>query len=315
MRILFTGASSFTGRAFVHQLVSEGHDVTATFTKNGLHEYTGLRQTRVNFTLNESTAIFGLRFGDAKFIKLLKKNNFDLFCHHGADVTNYKSESFNFSKALSTNTKNVVEILKILKSTCTKLILTGSIFEGHEGIGDNCDNAFSAYGLSKQFTFQVFKHFCMNYDIPVAKFVIPNPFGPFEEFRFTSFLVKSWNKGETPVIKTPDYIRDNIHISLLSEAYVKFCNEFASGSSLISKLNPSGYIESQANFTQRFSKQISSRLRMECPFELSVQTEFIEPIIRINYEPALQYISKWNEVEAWDELADYYEKYLLKFDK
>jgi UDP-glucose 4-epimerase len=35
------------------------------------------------------------------------------------------------------------------------------------------------------------------------KFVIPNPFGPYEEPRFTAYLMKTWVAGETARAQTP----------------------------------------------------------------------------------------------------------------
>ena len=82
--------------------------------------------------------------------------------------------------------------------------------------------------------------------------------------------------------KTPLYVRDNIHVSLLAKAYVKFVNEFVNGNNECVKLNPSGYIESQGAFTKRFSSELSKRLNIRCEFELKEQTSFSEPLIRIN---------------------------------
>jgi UDP-glucose 4-epimerase len=54
------------------------------------------------------------------------------------------------------------------------------------------------------------------------KFVIPNPFGPFEEPRFTAHLIRSWMKGETAKVQTPRYVRENIPVTLLAKAYAAF---------------------------------------------------------------------------------------------
>ena len=54
---------------------------------------------------------------------------------------------------------------------------------------------------------------------PLGHFVIPDPFGPHEEARVTSSLVRTWAQGGTAAVNTPEYIRDNIHVSLLGKAY------------------------------------------------------------------------------------------------
>ena len=307
MKILFTGSSSFTGYWFANYLIKEGHSVTATFTKNNLDEYDDLRKIRIQHLLNNKVAsIFGIAFGSQNFLDLLINNNFDLICHHGAYVSEYKAFSFNVSSAYNNNTHNIVKVLNILQNHNSKVVISGSVFEGGEGIGSGEPLAFSPYGLSKQFTSEAFKYYCNFLTIPLAKFVIPNPFGPFEKERFTSYLVKSWIKGERPIIKTPLYVRDNIHISLLASCYTKFCVDFYNNNLMYFRINPSGYIESQGQFTNRFSEAISKRLNILAPFELSKQTEFSEPLIRINNFPASKYVTNWNEERAWDELAEYY---------
>ena len=82
--------------------------------------------------------------------------------------------------------------------------------------------AFSPYGLSKGMTWQVFRYHAKVRDIRLGKFVIPNPFGPYEEQRFTHYLIKNWMAGGTPPVNMPDYVRDNIHVSLLAKAYLHF---------------------------------------------------------------------------------------------
>ena len=65
--------------------------------------------------------------------------------------------------------------------------MTGSVFEQDEGVGNAPMAAFSPYGLSKGLTAQAFRYGCGTLDVPLGKFVIPNPFGPFEEPRFCHY--------------------------------------------------------------------------------------------------------------------------------
>jgi nucleoside-diphosphate-sugar epimerase len=168
--------------------------------------------------------------------------------------------------------------------------------------------AFSPYGLSKGFAWQVFRYRCAREGVALGKFVIPNPFGPFEEERFTSFLVRSWARGEKPVVKTPDYVRDNIHVGLLAGVYRNFAAAVARAETPLRKINPSGYAESQGDFTRRFSVEIGKRIPISCAFRLSVQSEFPEPKVRLNTDPAAALVPEWREGDAWDELADYYRR-------
>ena len=189
------------------------------------------------------------------------------------------------------------------KANCTKIVVTGSIFENDEGTGSGDRVAFSPYGLSKGLTWQMFRYYAQSRQISLGKFVIPNPFGPYEEPRFTHYLIKSWFAGAKPSINTPAYVRDNIHVSLLAKAYVRFAETLVDG---ICRINPSGYIELQGSFAYRFAREMKTRLGLRCEFMLNAQSDFAEPLIRVNTDPPDAKALNWDENAAWDELADYY---------
>jgi len=312
MKILFTGASSFTGYWFVKSLSEAGHDVVATFTGN-LDDYDGIRLKRVKKLMNHARIVWNCKFGTDSFFSLIKsEKNWDVFCLHGANVKNYKSEDFDIIQALKENSLNAALVLdEFQKHELKKIIYTGSVFEANEGLGEHPLRAFSPYGLSKGFTSDIFEYLCQTRSIDFAKFVIPNPFGPYEEERFTNYLVSSWLKGITPNVNTPEYIRDNIHISLLSILYLDFVEEKLSIFQKEHVFRPSGYIESQGAFAQRFAKEIGPRLGIESDVILSPQTDFSEPLIRVNDQKVTKELSEWSENYAWDELSEYY---LRKFN-
>ena len=303
MKILFTGASSFTGYWFIKELVQAGFTVVATF-RDHLENYKGIRKQRVDELVSLCQPLFCCEFGSEKFIDFLNhESRFDFFCHHAADATDYKSSLFDPALAHTRNTKNVREVLEaLLRKECRAVILTGSVFEQNEGAGTN-RKAISPYGLSKGLTFETFRYYTESMGIKLGKFVIPNPFGPFEESRFTSYLIQSWFRGKTPIVKTPAYIRDNIHISLLAKSYVRFISNL-NGSLSFEKINPSQYPESQGIFAQRFAYEMGKRLHRECPLDFKVQTDFSESLVRINTDVVSGL--DWNESQSWDSLANYY---------
>ncbi|HYA66580.1 MAG TPA: NAD-dependent epimerase/dehydratase family protein, partial [Burkholderiaceae bacterium] len=232
-------------------------------------------------------------------------NRFDILCAHGAYVHDYRSEEFPVGVALQSNTNNLQQVLRSAKDRgLAKLVLTGSVFEAEEGLGERPLRAFSPYGLSKTLTSQTFRFWCHRLAVPLAKFVIPNPFGPFEEQRFTYHLVSAWCTGATASVKTPDYVRDNIHISLLALAYADFVARKPLAG--FEKLGPSGYVESQGAFALRFAREIELRMQQPCRVELSTQTSFSEPLTRINADRPNAAALGWSESAAWDELASYY---------
>jgi nucleoside-diphosphate-sugar epimerase len=308
MRILFTGGSSFTGFWFIKALHAAGHEVTALFQRP-LEEYSDTRGQRVQTLQKLCNPIHGISFGSPEMIELIKGSNWDLFCHHAADVTNYKSPDFDSVSAVANNTRNLQTLLPLLhNANCNHIILTGSVFEQREGAGCATSGAFSPYGLSKGLTYDLFRFYCDRENIKLGKFVIPNPFGPYEEQRFTSFIVKQWLKGEGARCDFPHFVRDNIHVSLLAKAYAHYATNFAQNLAG-SHCAPSGYPESQGAFTQRFANEMAKRLQIPCPVEMPEHHPFPEPQVRINTEICDTALLKWSESAAWDELANYYKEH------
>lgn len=306
MKILFTGSSSFTGYWFLRKLALAHHEVHAVFTRPSPDDYDGLRKKRIELLPDNVHQHYNCRFGDETFMEIIQHQGpWDLMCHHAANVTNYKESSFDICSALYDNTRNVAEVIKSLCENGNPfIVLTGSYFEQNEGEGDDIREAFSPYGLSKGLTWQVFKYWCNALNGRLAKFVIPNPFGPYEEPRFAAYLVRNWIQGKTPTVNTPLYIRDNIPVTLLSGVYEKFVTELTDGRK--NRYNPSGYIESQGDFAKRMSGEFSSRWNMSCHVILNQQTDFSEPLSRYNTDDAWQKDILYNEKDFWDEYALYY---------
>jgi UDP-glucose 4-epimerase len=308
MKILITGGSSFTGYWFIKELAARGHAITAV-VRGKEDQYTGLRKARIEQVAGWADIAWNCSFGDDTFMQLLD-NGYDTVCHHGAQVENYKSPDFDVAAALHSNTFQVRRVFEKLKSAGTgKFVVTGSVFEAGEGLGNPPLIAFSPYGLSKTISWEVFRYWSWKLSVPTIKFVIPNPFGPFEEPRFCNYLVQSWKKGEVPAINTPDYIRDNIHADLLALHYALAVE---SPVSQIERYGPSGYIESQGAFATRFTTEMAKRLPLNCAVRLNRQTAFDEPLIRTNDATTGVAIPNWNEQQAWDQLAAYYHTHLLK---
>jgi nucleoside-diphosphate-sugar epimerase len=223
-------------------------------------------------------------------------------------VTNYRSPGFDAIGAVQNNTRNLPAVLESLKSAgCSKILLTGSVFEGGEGAGSQDLPDLSPYGLSKALTARVFRYYCAQAELSLGKFVIPNPFGPFEEPRYTAYLMKTWLDGGTPFCSSPAYVRDNIFVSLLAKGYCQFAQSLEATPGF-RRINPSGYIESQGAFTLRVAQEMRLRLDLPCLVELKQQTDFPEPRIRINTDVADADTLGWNESAAWDDFATYYQR-------
>lgn len=303
MQILFTGGSSFTGYWFIKELASQRHEVVAVFRRQAKEYQDDIRRQRVDALCKICQPIFGMSFGDDRFLDLLSAQSFDLLCCHGAEVTNYNKPDFDMITATTNNTYRLPLVGDALASSKCKVVLTGSVFENDEGAGSSDLRAFSPYGLSKGITWQIFRYYAHLKSLTLGKFVIANPFGPYEERRFTHYLMRSWCKQEAATVNMPNYVRDNIHVSLLAKAYAQFATALPNG---ISRLNPSGYVDSQGAFTHRVATEMRKRLNWKCEFNLKPQTEYVEPRARLNTDYCDPAAFSWVEGAAWDEFADYY---------
>ena len=262
LRILITGASSFTGSWFARGLAEAGHDVTATFRRR---EYEGLRGERVRLVCEAARPLWETSLGDVT-------GEWDVICAHGAEATDYRSPGFDAEAAVAENTRGLERL------SAARVVVTSSVFE---------NGVRTPYAESKRRTTDAFAA------AGAAVFVIPNPFGPWEEPRFTTYLARTWLAGEVAAVNTPDYVRDNIHVRALADAYVRFAESDAG------RAAPSQYREPQGAFAQRFARELEPLLGVECRVELREQTAFDEPLELVNTDPV-------DGPEPWDELAEWY---------
>ena len=307
MKVVLTGGSSFTGFWFAKALVEAGHEVTALLSgADSAAAYNGIRAERVNMLKATCHTVFAAPFGGAAFFASLRRiGPFDRFCHHWAEVRDYRSPNFDAVAAVGANTRAILDLLRALRQAgCGRLVLTGSVFAQGEGIGEPPLLAFSPYGLSKGLTKEVFAYYCEREGVALDRFVIPNPFGPWEEPRFTDYLTRTWHKGEVARVATPRYVRDNIHVDLLAKAYADFV---AAGDSAGGRrLGPSLYVETQGAFAERVAREVRARLGLACDLELGEQNDFPEPRMRVNTDACDAAARGWDEAAAWARFVGYY---------
>ena len=305
MKILLTGASSFTGLWFARRLAAAGHHVVAPL-KGARNEYSGLRKERVTELSRVAEVAESCPFGSAAFTDLVGSGNWDILCQHASRVGDYRNPEFDVAAALAENTHNLLPLLKLmLDRGLAGVVLTGTVFEQDEGAGDAPLRAVSRYGLSKGLTWQYYRFLSETMGFTLGKFVIPNPFGPYEEPRFCNFLIRSWLRGETPAVRTPDYVRDNVHVDLLSIAYADFVGRVACERGQF-RYNPSLYVETQGAFATRLAAEMTPRLSVPCPIDFLEQTDFSEPKTRINTDKIGETAGTWSESGAWDAHAAFY---------
>jgi UDP-glucose 4-epimerase len=150
MKVLLTGASSFTGYWFAHELSRAGRHVVAPLRGAPQDYREGTRAERVRRLSALAEVVDDAPFGSDRFLDLAKAGGFDMLCHHAAKVGDYRSPDFDVAGALAENTENLRAVLETLKrGGLSGVVLTGSLFEPDEGAGEAPLVAFSAYGRRK----------------------------------------------------------------------------------------------------------------------------------------------------------------------
>ena len=290
---------------FAEALAERGHVVVAAGRSERLN-CSSLRAERLSRVTACCQPFWSAPFGSSSFLDIVERNGpFDVLCHHGAETAGYRSKEFDWSAAVAANARSLQQVLGAVRAAGgRRIVLTGSVFEAGEGAGTLPLRAFSAYGLSKTLTSQIFSYHAEQEEFALGKFVIPNPFGPYEEPRFTDYLIRTWCEGKTALVGTPHYVRDNIHVSLLAEFYCGFVQSLPETG--FCKINPSGYAESQSAFAARFAREIGGRLKIETPLEEATQQTQDQPLVRVNTDVMTDATREWDEGAAWDQLAEYY---------
>lgn len=302
-RILLTGGSSFTGVWIAEALAAAGFEVAAPLLRERA-DYDGVRLARVERLERVARVTFGRAFGSPALLDDIRQTRADVLAHHAAHITGYREPGFDPVDALARNTAGASAVLEALRGAGGRLVvLTGSVFEAGEGGGDH-PGAVTPYGLSKTLTSAAFDYWTRAAGLDFGRFVIPSPYGPFEERRFGWHLFKSWFAGQTPTVRTPLYVRDHLAAPRLAMAYAEYVAQRLADPCRTSVARPSGWIAPQGEFARRVAVEAGRRLVRDCAVELCEQTVFEEPLVRVNDEP--DWGARWDEDRFWDGYVAWY---------
>ena len=301
MRILLTGASSFSGMWIAEALAAAGHTVVAPTRGGGYTDV--LRKARMDRVAAVAQVVWDAPFGGDAFLDVLKtRGPFDVLALHGAEVGDYKSPTYDLEAAVRANAFNAPAVFEAARDGgASRVVLTGSVFEPGEGKGTLPLVSFSPYGTSKARTEEVMRPQIEAAGLAYSKFVIPNPFGPWEEKRFQRLVMTRWSKGEAVHIDQALYVRDNIPVDLLARAYAATAaGEFGAYCA------PSCYAEPVGAFFQRMAREVRARTDWACPLTLAETQTFVEPWDRTNRTALDTAALGWSEAAFWDAYVDHY---------
>ena len=298
MRVLLTGASSFSGMWIAEALAARGHEVVAV-ARGGAYA-DPLRQARMDRVAARGRDRHrrAVRLAIA-FLGLLKSAPLRRLGLHGAEVGDYKSPTYDMPAAVAANTLNAEQVFEAAQGA--RVVITGTVFEPGEGKGTEPLVSFSPYGTAKALTGERLQSTAEAAALPVSKFVIPNPFGPWEERKFQRLVMTRWSRGEPVHIDQALYIRDNIPVDLLALAYVKTV-EGAFGDYCA----PSCYAGTVGSFFERMARETRMRTGWACTLTLADTQTFAEPEARMNRTRLDTAALGWSEQGFWDAYADHY---------
>lgn len=305
-KILLTGGSSFSGLWIAQALAAAGHHVTAAVTQPKT-AYQGLRAERVARLEACAQVVFEAPVASPAFLELARGAH-DLLAHHAADIPNYRSPSYDAVEGFARNVAGLEPVLTAFAGSGGRAVVaTGTAFEAGEGGAEGGGLAVSPYGLSKSLTNEAIRHWARWRGLRFGKFVVAGPFGPLEEGRMVWSLMQRWFEGEAGAVRTPRYVRDNIPVPLLAQAYAKLAETLLAAAGPDEKIaRPSGFVGTQEAFARRLAGEMAPRLSLACEVEVLAQPELSEPLVRINDEPCLS--PGWAEAGFWDDYADYYRR-------
>ncbi|RAK59997.1 NAD(P)-dependent oxidoreductase [Phenylobacterium hankyongense] len=300
--ILLTGASSFTGLWIAEALSAQGHEVVAPL-RRARDADAGLRGLRVARLAQAADLVFDAPLGSPAFLRLVKGRRWDLLAHHAADIPNYRSPDYDPVAGLVRNTEGAAATIKAFaRAGGAAVLATGTVFETGEG-GDPQAPAATPYGLSKALTNETLRHLAGWAGLGFGRFVIPAPFGPWEERGLAWSLFQAWVEGRTGEVRTPTYVRDHLAAPLLAGAYVEAVAELLAGQDgLVAR--PSGTVATVGAFARQLAEEVRSRTSLDCALVEHPQTAFPEPRARFNSSP--RSFAGAAEAAFWDNYVAFY---------
>jgi len=189
MRVLLTGASSFTGYWFARALRAAGHEVVAPLRRSRGEYDSGARALRVRLLEEQARIVENCPFGSEAFLDLAARETFTVLCHHAAG-------------AFAADTRHLPEVLaRLSRRGLMGVVLTGTVSEPDESLGTELRHAFNADSPDRGLTAAAVAYWCALSGLSYGKFTRPNPFGPLEEARFCAHLVARWKAGEVAEVR------------------------------------------------------------------------------------------------------------------
>lgn len=240
--VLMTGASSCTGAHIAHELGSQGFEVVSLLTRDPAAYKPPLLRQRLEHA-RPKTCVYHAGFGSDAMLAAIHDHKPAVYINHGSSLKNYRSPDFDRKGCHETNTFKSEEVFRALKSEgCQKIIHSGTFFES-----DGTQKAISVYAETKSDIWESIREVALGAGLATTKVWIPNAVGPLENVdRLIPSMVALWKSGETPTMKAPFLIRDNMPANWLARVYANEAK--AAPMRAENHLRPSGFVMSNVGF-------------------------------------------------------------------
>lgn len=312
MKILLTGASSFTGFWFARELARRGNEVVCPLTKPSHTDYAGVRRERAELLARERGVrlVFDAATRSGALAELAARERFDVFCNHAFATLNHKDPAYSATRALEIAVEGLDALMSALREHgCAACVHSGSYFELGESVRSE-RGFFSPYALAKNLSWDYVRYWANRLEMQLGKFVIPNPVGAFEERGLTTYLAREWLAGRVPVMQTPHHVRDNAPVNALAARYADFVERVAETGTLAEPLfaRPSGFVMRNDAWVKFFGEKLFGA----CPdFACVSPEESAKWGGGINHEPELcRGVERADALDAleafWRELREFY---------
>lgn len=303
MRVLLTGASSFTGAWFAHTLAARGHDVLCALRGRACADDV-LRRYRLDLLAGCDIAELA-PFGTEAFLALLQEHApFDVLALHGWAGGDHRRIDLPVDDAVAATTFRLVSVLDaLLRAGGTVVLLTGTVFESGEGNPDPETPPLDRYGLAKSLIRERVRHAVAEAGLRLHRFVIPHPIGPGDKPGLVSELAHAWLAGRPAVLRSPATIRDLVPVDLLGLDYARYCERALAGEAAAVR-RPSGRIGTLAEHAEQIAASLRARWDRPCLIEARPDAAAAPP--RVNREPCAACHPDWSAERFWDRLAIYH---------
>jgi nucleoside-diphosphate-sugar epimerase len=309
MRVLLTGASSFTGTWFARALAGEGATLTVT-AQRPLAHYDGLPGLRLRLAAEYGQLIEAVPFGSGAFLAACERHGpFDLLCLHGATTAGHRRAGFDALEAAAADSRGIGPVLhRLAADGLAAVLFTDTLFGADNGSGTSRE-AFSPYGLAKTLSREIIRFEAAQAGLRFGRFVIPHPIGPLEKPGLTSGLAAAWLVGEEPLVERPALVRDLVPIDRLASAYARYAQALLRGAAPAQRA-PSHWALPLGTFVSHFAAALEPRLGRACGFRAAAGSAPPpgEPMVRCNTETLAELVPEWNEDAFWDLAATWYRR-------